>query len=62
MKLYLCSLLIVLLACAGCGSKPENEKPSGAIPEPHLKAMEKAQGLEGLLDESYEKRKQAADQ
>ena len=62
MKCNLAAVIMLLLALSACDSKQSSEDPAGAIPQSQLQALEKAQDVEGLLDDSYEKRKDAADE
>ena len=52
-------LTVVMLA--GCGGDSETEKPEGVIPEHQLKALEKAENVENLLEEADKARRSATD-
>ena len=49
------AVLAVLLS--GCGSGDKNGEPQGAIPEPQLKALEKAKGTEKMMQDAEEQRR-----
>lgn len=52
--------LVVTAVLAGvlvaCGSGDKEEKPTGVIPEHQLKALEKAEGVEQMMQDAQEKR------
>lgn len=56
-KIILIVLIPVMLL--GCGLK--EEEPEGVIPEGHKSAVNKADSVEGLLQDSQKKRTEAVD-
>ena len=59
MKLVLClSIFIAMFLVIACDSEESANRPATVVPDHQLKALEKAKGVEEILNEGNEKRKQ----
>lgn len=57
----LSAMLLAAAVITGCGSEQEAEKAEGVIPEHQLKALEKAENVENLLEDAEKARRAATD-